>query len=417
MSKVGLVFSLCVLLISARGFVPAGAGTEVMVNGVPHVRNGATPAKGIEVLELEEQWRAGGDDEDVVFGLITQVLVDDQGTVYLLDTQLSQVEVFSPEGAHIKTLSRQGEGPGETNRPVDMLFLPDTTIGLVQAFPGKIVKIKLDGSPAGTITVGGNDPAQGGFVMLIDALQRGGNVVLSGTRISMDQTQGTQTRTNFLSAFDMGGAEKTKYLEKAVHWDFKNLKITEEEQHFVHFRRWTMGSDGRIYAAPHRNRYAIEVFAPDGTRERVIEREYTSFTRTPEDMARVNAIADSQKKQIPVPVDIQLCDTEPDIARLHISDDGSLWVQTSQGDRNQPAGIMTTLDVFDAKGSFQKQVQVKCPGDAAKDGLIFARNGRVIQVKGFVEAALALQGGGGGDEAGEEPEPMAVICYRVKAAR
>jgi len=234
----------------------------------------------------------------------------------------------------------------------------------------------------------------------------------------MDQDQGTQTRTNFLSGFDMSGIEKTKYLEKAVHWDFKNLKITEAEQHFVHFRRWTMGPDGRIYAAPHRNTYAIEVYAPDGTLERVIEREYASLKRTEEEMARINAIADSQKKQIPVPVDMQLCDTEPDIGRLHIADDGALWVETSRGDRDQPEGIMATFDVFDPKGVFVKQVQVKCDGDATKDGLIFGRDGRVICVKGFVDAALALQGGGAGaDEAGEEPEPMAVVCYQAKGAR
>lgn len=402
------------ILFLALAFGPASAANEVVVDGVPHVKNTTKPAKGTEVFELEELWRAGGEDEDIVFGLITQVLVDEANSVYLLDTQLSQVEVFSSEGEHLRTLSRQGEGPGETNSPVDMLFLPDTSIGLVQAFPGKIVKIHPDGTPVGSIAVGGSDPAQGGFVMLIDALQRGGNLVLSGTRISMDQAQGTQTRTNFLSSFDMSGTEKVKYLEKAVHWDFKNLKITEEQQHFVHFRRWTMGPDGRIYAAPHRNRYAIEVFSPEGKKERVIEREYASLKRTEKDLARVNAIADSQKKQIPVPVDIQLCDTEPDIGRLHIADDGSLWVQTSQGDRNQPAGIMTTFDVFDPAGVFVKQVQVKCPGNGEKDGLILGRNGRVICVKGFLEAAMSLQGGGATDEAGEEPEPMEVICYKAK---
>ncbi|MBN1425879.1 hypothetical protein JXA88_15120 [Candidatus Fermentibacteria bacterium] len=410
MSKIVLTSILLLALV----FGPVSAANQVVVDGVPHVKNPASPAAGTEVLELEELWRAGGEDEDVVFGLITQVLVDEANSVYLLDTQLSQVEVFSADGEHLQTLSRQGEGPGETNSPVDMLFLPDTSIGLVQAFPGKIVKIRPDGTPTGSISVGGNDPAQGGFVLLIDALQRGGNLVLSGTRISMDQAQGTQTRTNFLSSFDMGGTEKVKYLEKAVQWDFKNLKITEEEQHFVHFRRWTMGPDGRIYAAPHRNRYAIEVYAPEGTLERVIERAYTSLNRTEADMARINAIADSQKKQIPVPVDMQLCDTEPDIGRLHIADDGTLWVQTSQGNRNQPTGIITTFDVFDPAGVFVKQVQVKCPGNGEKDGVIFGRNGRMICIKGFLEAAMALQGGGGADEAGEEPEPMEVICYKAK---
>ncbi len=64
---------------------------------VPHQSNEAVPTGGKRSIELEELWTVGGtDDEENLFGVITQVLVDEEGLVYLLDQQLSTVSVFSP---------------------------------------------------------------------------------------------------------------------------------------------------------------------------------------------------------------------------------------------------------------------------------------------------------------------------------
>jgi hypothetical protein len=401
---------LCLLIYG----YPAFGGEEATIDGVLHVKNTSVPPEGVETIELEELWRAGGNDEDVLFGLITQVISDAEGNVYLLDTQLSEVPVFSPDGEVLRTLSRQGEGPGETNRPVDMLFMLDGTIGLVQSFPGKIVKVTKSGEPAGTFTVGGDDPTQGGFALFLDAKQAAGNLVIGGMRIAVNQAEGSQTRTNFLASFSDDGKETVRYLELDQKMDFANLKIDEKNQYFVHFRHWALGPDGRVYTAPHRNQYAIVVFRPDGTKDRVIEREFESWKRTDEDMARVNSIAEAQQRQSPIEFDVELCETEPDISSLRIASDGSLWVLSSRSTREQPEGIMATYDVFDADGHFMKQVSVRCDGDGREDGLIFVGDDRILHVTGFLDAVVALQGGSAVETEGEEPEPMEAICYRIK---
>jgi hypothetical protein len=393
---------------------PVFGGEEVTIDGVLHVKNPAVPPDGLETLELEELWRAGGDDEGVFFGLITQVISDDEGNVYLLDTQLSEVPVFGPDGQLLRTLSRQGEGPGESNRPVDMLFMSDGAIGLVQSFPGKIVKVTKSGEPAGTFMVGGGDPTQGGFALFLDAKQAAGNLVIGGMRIAVNQAEGSQTRTNFLASFGDDGAEKVRYLELDQKMDFANLKIDEKNQYFVHFRHWALGPDGRVYTAPHRNEYTIVVFNADGTKDRVIEREFESWKRTEKDMARVNSIAEAQQRQSPIEFEVNLCDTEPDISSLRIASDGSLWVLNSRSTREQPDGVMATYDVFDANGYFVKQVSVKCQGDGQEDGLIFIGDDRILHVTGFLDAVVALQGGSPAEDEGEEPEPMEAICYRIK---
>jgi len=407
--------------LAALAFLPrpSAAGESVTIDGELHIRNGRAPAKGVETVSLEEIWRAGGEnDEEVFFGLISQVLTDEKGNVYLLDTQLSEIQVYSPDGVRIKTLSREGDGPGETKNPSDMLFMADGSIGLVQTFPGKIVQVDREGAPAGVFTVG--DATEGGFVVLIDALQAEGGVVCSGILISANPAQGTQTRTSILASYNPDGSEKTRYLEKVDNWDFNKLSIIEKNQYFVFPRRWTVAADGRVFSAPERNGYAIHVHKADGTLDRIIERQYEPWRRTEKDLAVVNAIMEGQKQRIPFEVETKVEDTEPDISEIRAAPDGSIWVLSSRGNRDQPEGILMTYDVFDAEGHFTKQVQIECEGDSLEDGLIFAGNDRVIRITGFMDALISLQGGS--SEASEEEEeeegeaaPMEAICYSMKA--
>ena len=93
---------------------------------VPRIENPAEPAQGTQKVELEELWRIGGaDDEENIFGVVNRALVDDDNNIYLLDAQLSQVSVYSPDGILLDVLGKEGDGPGEFRGPVDMCFLPD----------------------------------------------------------------------------------------------------------------------------------------------------------------------------------------------------------------------------------------------------------------------------------------------------
>ena len=98
--------------------LPACAGEEVDKDGVLHVMNGAKPSEGNETVELEEVWRHGGEDDEEFFGMISQCVVGDDGTIYLLDTRMSEVPVYSPDGERLDTLSREGDGPGRDADPL-----------------------------------------------------------------------------------------------------------------------------------------------------------------------------------------------------------------------------------------------------------------------------------------------------------
>ena len=280
-------------------FCPAaGAGEEVTIDGVLHVKNTATPSGGKETMQLEELWRAGGaDDEDVLFGLISQAQVADDGNIYLLDLQLSQIHVFSPEGEFLTELSREGEGPGEVRMPRDFIFMSDGSIGILQTFPGKIVKVGRDGIPAGEVLLSGADPGEVGLIALLDANMRGGNFAVGGVTIEQVPPAG-QNRNMFLARFSEDGKELNRYAEHTIKMDFTNFDFHEREQYFAAPQRWALGPAGRVYLPPERDAYVINVYAPDGTLERVIEREFTTPKRTTERMELYEAARDSQVEQL-----------------------------------------------------------------------------------------------------------------------
>ncbi len=403
----------CILLALASAGV---AAEEVVVDGVLHVRNGAEPAAGRQVLQLEELWRRGGLDDDLFFGVLIQTRFDAAGRVYLLDMQLAQVTVLGPDGELVRTLSREGDGPGETRRPSDLLIMDDGGIGIVRGYPGSVVLLDAGGDPAGVIEVGG-DPLHGGATTLELAHHRGGQLVAG--LIDVQQDGGSiQRRTARIVRLAGDGAREVVYHEAGYTWDFRDFHFSERENVAWAARRMALGPDGRVYSATDRDAYAITVFEPDGAIDRVIERPHEPYRRSAGERAAVHELYASMLRQLPFEARITVEPTEPVIGwigpGLRVAADGSLWVLTSRGRRPRAPGVMAVYDVFDPSGRFARQMAVVCEGDAREDALFFSPDGeRAVLVKGFLAAARAMVGAE--VDTGAEPEPLEVVCYAVAA--
>ncbi len=404
------LMALCLMALPV--FVLAGM-EKVTEDGVLHIKNGTEPSGGIQDMELEELWRIGGeDDEDVLLGIVTRVLIDAEGNIYLLDGQLSQVQVFSPDGGYLKTLGHEGNGPGEITRPGDMVFMPDGTLGLVQIFPGKIVTLDLDGTPAGDFNPNMGDATSGGFLALVNCRSAGGNLVLGGIKISMDQTTMTQERNFFLRGYNPSGDMVASYIEKPVKWEFnKDFKFREIDSDFIWWRT-DVSPEGKVVSCVPRYDYALSVFNPDGSLEKVIERQYKPWTRNEQVRQRYQSIMEAQAAQFPPGTDVVIEDKEQSVEDLRIAPDGTIWVLPSRQMFEPDPGYFAVFDLFSPEGEYTRQVGVKCEGDPANDRLMFAGGDRVFLVTGFWDAVLSANSASGDEE--DEAEPMSVICYRIK---
>jgi hypothetical protein len=407
MRKLMLFVALTLLTVAIQAG-PTAAGEVTTVDGVPVVANTDQPRDGVVDMKLTELWRRGGDDDEVFFGLVLKALSDDEGNVYLLDQQLSEVKVFDPEGELIKTLSREGDGPGEVRQPTDMLWMPDGTLGIVQTFPGRIIKVDREGLPAGDYKTG----EEGAIVAMVEARQGGGNLVIGS--IDIEVAPAGQTRHLYIASFDESGVEQARYTGFTVTWDFSDMVFREREQYFVLFGKWDLMRDGRVIAVPDFYDYKFNVYAADGTVERTVTREFEPYERQDIDRKLMETIMEGASSQFPFPIETHIEDIETPVGNLIAHHSGETWVLTARGSRNQPEGVLATWDVFDPDGHFVRQVQVRCPGNGRKDGIFFVGDDRLLVVHGLTDALGAQFGGGAGDEQDEEAQPIEVVCYRIE---
>ena len=372
----------------------------------PHVSNGPDPVEGVVDLHLETLWEAGGeDDEDVIFGLITQILEDDEGQLYLLDRQLSQVHVFSPEGEFLRALSREGDGPGEARSPNDMYFTADGGLALMQVFPGRVVLIDREGGPMGTFPY---DSGGSAFAVLIRGVSRGGTLALAG--INQTFANGELAQTYFLSSFAADGSVVTTYEQKANTMTFGAMTLDERTVDFP-WVRFDVDGEGRLIVAPSRDDYRIEVRGPDGAPVLTFDRELEVWDRTPEDDRRIRSIMEAQGRNYPTPPAITVESTEPALYGLQVLDDGTIWTITNRSLRTRDEGVAVEWDVFSPAGEYLKRVRLHGEADGMNDLIRVMAPDRVVVVKNFWSALSSSQGveSDGGEEAG----PMSVRSCRM----
>jgi hypothetical protein len=375
------------------------------------VSNPAKAAGGVETIQLEEMWRVGGwEDEDVLFGVITSIVTDSSGNFYMLDSQLSEVQVYSPDGRYLRTIGREGEGPGEFRSAYNILLLPSGNLGVLQAFPSKVVGLTPEGAPADGFTLPDN-AADSGFKVLFQARHAGDKLaVVYGLN---QPSEAGFTQRSILSLLDPSGSN-----EKVLHTQDSKMGASDPviaELEWDSFRnRWSSGPDGKVYAAVDFGQYKINVWGPDGALKQVISRDYPVHKRTSEQSDRILEIYKGFTRQIPIPN--MRYEIEPDwnpIAQIHARDDGTLWVQSSRGSWELGEGEVAGYDVYGSDGKLERQVLLKGQGDPRGDGYFFVGDYFFV-VTDWLDAMMALQGGAGASgESDEEAEPMQIICYRL----
>ncbi len=412
---VGLLSCALALLL----LVPTtlNAGKVNLVDGIPHVSNPARPPQGVQTVQLEELWRAGGEDDDVFFGLISRVCCDEQGDIYVLDSQVCKVYVYSPEGRLLRTLFREGDGPGEVRRPRSLALLGDGTVGVIQEFPGRMVRVDRLDNPAPSIVV--TSEAGQGAATLDGCFAGGPTLVFSGVRLQQ-AVQGVERREQFLSIYSLDGKERARLVSARTARDYNRFVFAEKNEMPAFYWANDVGPDGRVYTAPRRDEYTIEVYSPQGTLERVISRDYEHLKRSAAAHRRLHVLIDSLFRRVPFEYSIEIEKYEYDILAMQqgirVRDDGSIWVLPGRGAHDQPDGVMLTFDVYDPEGHFQRQVAIRGDHDGVWDGFFFAGGDRAVVVTRQVEAIGAQYGDGAAVLSQEGGSAMEVICYRMVVA-
>ncbi len=377
----------------------------------PTVNNTGEPLQGESTLDLEEVWRLGGDSEsdEEFFGVVGAMTEDSAGNIYLLDNQLTEIRVFAADGEYLRTIGRNGEGPGEFRRPMDVFTLPDGNIGVVEARPAKVVVLSPDGEPLDDLTFQSVDP--NAMVMVRRGQGSGTSIVVELNQ--MQRGEGTMSRTARLVAFDLSGSETGVFAEKQSTIDFANPIFREDDGPSG---SWGVSPDGHVFLADNDGSYRLWVHAPDGTVVRCITRDQAPVPRTDEEKA-----AAKRGIRIRGPIDptVIVRESEPLISGVFPRADGSVWVQGYLDNRNTPDGTLAVFDVFDAEGRYQQRITLLGEANIETDRILVREN-QVVVIRHFTEAMDSMFAGrGGGGEQPEETddaddaEPIEIIGYAL----
>lgn len=377
--KVSFLMSvLSYLTLCLANSTVAVAGVEIDLPAAPPV---------VETWSLQEIWRLGGEDADEsepLLGVISRGVVDDEGRVLLLDSQLAHVLEFSSDGQFLRTIGRPGEGPGELQRPQDLTLMSDGTIGLLQGYPSRIVRLNRDGTPAGDIA--GTDPA----INLWRVRSQNGVTVVVGQRNDYNRKDPTRSVTyRFLRSLDQDGQVKHIYLDGTATTQWQPPVSDESKGYFPSFN-WDLTPEGLLILAPHRDQYLLQIIDPDGAVVRTVKRPFKPYRRNRADRQKVSDRMTMTSNGKKLEVKKIILDTEPAIRSVMACNDGTIWVESCFGRRNLPAGVFRRYDVLDHDGNLLKEVRLLGDVRSEEDGFWPLADGRFMWVRNLTSAYRSM---------------------------
>lgn len=376
-------------------------GKEVVRDGVRHVLNPATSIDDPITVRLQERWRVGeGDDEEVFFGMINGVAVDAKGNTYLLDTQMNEVMVFSPGGEYLRSIGREGEGPGEFRRGRSLCLTGSGDVAVLQTMPGKIVLLTTDGDPIGNHPL----PDADGMQLFTDVKRAGDGVAICKQLWIRDETGFSIIAS--LVRVDAKGNQTARYWEDSYEQDAARMVFDEKTTNPA--PTWAVAPDGRVFVCPDFDAYRVEIHTPDGSLDCVIEREFTPRKRTKDEMERRGPLVRVGQAQ----TEVVKSQTDRSILAVFPRSDKTVWVLNSRGAFDTSDGEIATVDAFDADGRLTRQITLLGEGDRDTDVLNVIGN-RLYVLKNWESARIAWFGADQDvdEEDLEAAEPMYVIVY------
>ncbi|MCL7958916.1 MAG: 6-bladed beta-propeller [marine benthic group bacterium] len=96
-------------------------------------------------------------DEKYQFGRLRAIAVDLNGNMYAFDSHVPVLRVYGPDGAWLRDIGREGEGPGEYKQPdAGLAMLRDGRVALRDPGNGRITLYKPDGAYDGFYRIAGS---------------------------------------------------------------------------------------------------------------------------------------------------------------------------------------------------------------------------------------------------------------------
>lgn len=137
-----LILSVCLFFLSLRSSLFAEDPCHFFKYSLKDIEN----AEGRLRLSLSRTW--GGDeadDEKQFFRMPTDIKINANNQVYIVDNESHQITVFKRNGEYIRTIGRRGQGPGDFLHPISVFFLQDQKLAVCETGNRRIQVLTPEG--------------------------------------------------------------------------------------------------------------------------------------------------------------------------------------------------------------------------------------------------------------------------------
>lgn len=291
----------------------------------------------------------------------TTVGADGAGRIYMLDLQQHRVVVFGPDGEFVRTMGREGDGPGELAIPAGLAVQPSGAAFVFDYGHGGLV---------GFDTTGASLPPQPFRFLSAPGTNR--HMALNGDRTVVASAARGDVRKVQLLTWSLEAESDTTVLASLPATDAKMVQYTciglSLRPIFEPAIIWAMGPQGAVAART--AQYAIDLFTPEGVRRASIRRSIQPRTASAEvalaelgDGLRVRFGSGECHVEPDALVEGRgFADVVPVIADLLVSPAGELWVERKVVGRDEDGDPLPgPIDVFDATGAYMGTLPVGTP--------------------------------------------------------
>jgi sugar lactone lactonase YvrE len=343
MSKFIKYFVIPLAFVIATGGFAFSQKVE-QADGVRIVHNGKTggweiqPKIGLELVRTIGELEAK--DENVAFNLPSDVALDKNGNIYILDSGNHRIQKFSPDGRFLATLGRKGQGPGEFVYPESIDIDESGSIYVSDPRNQRIQVLTPEGKESRTIKMIDEPP---GIVRLAGS----GRMVMTPGSLMMMFSAGeeeAQELPKLVTIIDDQGIVQQKFGEQR---NFKNFLINKAGNGV----EFTLDDRDNVYLAfSEQNR--IEKYSPDGDLLWRADREL-DYDTEPKDKGKMERLGGGTRVHMP----------EMNTCSVGIAADsrGRVWVASLQRQLKEEERAGMTVQMSMSGG--ERNISMKSEGN------------------------------------------------------
>jgi hypothetical protein len=316
------------------------------VGGVPHIVHPEGWRKApVDLLLRRAIGQASGDDR-YVFSSIGGVAVDQAGRLYVLDTMGYRVQVYRQDGSYLRTVGRQGAGPGELQGPQTVLLPGNGQVAVTDYLTNKMIFFDTLGTylrelvlPPTSLPVSARMTADGDLLGQLGRYEVRDEAPWMGYAVSKVDPD--------------SGVVLTTYLEKLSRFDPTTFDLLDNSISYA------LCPEERVLAcALDDRRFVIQRFELDAAPSLVIKKTVKPVEKTEEEMAEERNRAETRRSMkggagagVPYYPD----PFRPIVVGLGVDSHGRIWAQLGTEARGNPP----RFEVFTADGEYVGSVVVE----------------------------------------------------------